>query len=526
MNIGFMQSQKPYLVSFSWWDTGRHAEIENGQQAHGNDSIRLIQKLLAETPSGSAFVDVGANVGFMTFSGAVQGHPTFAIDPISYNVAKLCEGKMANVDSGAFQEDMVHVIHAAAGAENKPQILMTRPADDVGFFDQSSLARTAVHQQKVTTETIPMVTIDSVTEIPIGVVKIDVQGFEYGVIQGMKKMLENSPPNYVLYEEDTGMIREAGFVPGASQKMLESYGYTCKLEGAAILCSLLKNEAEVCLKGPAMGQTSNHMVSIFHAIPTQGILGLDKVWSEFYNQWFEPHERVQLYFDGTCQTTISPVDSFYSEKTESRFNKKVWPLIKLKHTLLQKASEILASYDGPIATVHGRWLDGGCVERAETLNNFCTHKKENWKETCHYTQDSISKLSNSKLSKRFVYMSDGQKPEYANTFQNVDHHPFDVQFAMMVESEYHFGNPMSSIDYVISKMRENKPTYPEQCFAGRLPIAKTDKMSAAATVQKKDGFVFLMFLNDAYLEMTKSFICHQPTLLKANYFCDHKPPVN
>jgi FkbM family methyltransferase len=461
IHIGFMQSQKPYLVSFSWWDTGRHAEIKNDQQAHDNDSIRLIQKLLAETPSGSAFVDVGANVGFMTFSGAVQGHPTFAIDPISYNVAKLCEGKMANVDSGAFQEDMVHVIHAAAGAENKPQILMTRPADDVGLF--SSLARTAVHQKKVTTETIPMVTIDSVVgEIPIGVVKIDVQGFEYGVIQGMKKRLENSPPNYVLYEEDPGMIREAGFVPGASQKMLESYGYICKLEGADILCSLLKNEAEVCLKGPAMGQTANYMVSIFHAIPTQGILGLDKVWSDFYNQWFEPHERVKLYFDGTCQTTISPVDSFYSEKTESRFNKKVWPLITLKHALLQNASEILASYDGPIATVHGRWLSGTCVERADTLNNFCTLKKENWKETCHYTQDSISKLTK---MKPIVYMSDGQKPEYANTFENVDHHPFDVQFAMMVESEYHFGNPMSSIDYVVSKMRENKPTYPEQCFA-------------------------------------------------------------
>ena len=281
-----------------------------------------------------------------------------------------------------------------------------------------------------------------------------------------------------------------------------------------------QSQTDVCLKGPAMGQTSNHMVSIFHAIPTQGILGLDKVWSEFYNQWFEPHERVQLYFDGTCQTTISPVDSFYSEKTESRFNKKVWPLIKLKHTLLQKASEILASYDGPIATVHGRWLDGTCVERAETLNNFCTHKKENWKETCHYTQDSISKLLPEKI-KHVVYMSDGQKPEYANTFQNVDHHPFGVQFAMIVESEYHFGNPMSSIDYIVSKMRENKPTYPEQCFAGRLPIAKTDKMSAAATdhsktdyiqkgkiMQSKNGFVNIQLLNHGFVNMTKSWICN------------------
>ena len=239
VNIGFMQSAgPPYQVSFSWWDSKRLALIKQGKKAFNNPSIVRIQQLLADSPLGSAFVDVGANVGFMTFSGAAQGHPTFAIDPISYNVAKLCEGIAANVESGAFKEDMVHVFHAAAGADSKSQIKMTRPANDVGYFDQSSLARTAVHQQKVTTETIPMVTVDEVVgNVSVGVVKIDVQGFEYGVMQGMKKVLKQQQPKYVFYEEDPGMIRQAGFTPGASKAFVESYGYRCKQEGADFLCT-------------------------------------------------------------------------------------------------------------------------------------------------------------------------------------------------------------------------------------------------------------------------------------------------
>ena len=238
IHIGFMKSKHPYQVSFSWWDTARHNEITNGKETHSNDSVMTIQKLLAEIPINSVFIDVGANVGFMTFSGAVQGHQTIAIDPISYNIAKICEGKNANVNNGLFKEDMVRVIHAAAGSENKPQINITRPTDDTGYFEQSSLARTAVHKNKITTETIPMVTIDSIiNEVRVGMVKIDVQGFEYDVLLGMKKILENNPPKYIFYEEDPRMIREAGFVPGASRKMLELYDYTCQSKGGDILCS-------------------------------------------------------------------------------------------------------------------------------------------------------------------------------------------------------------------------------------------------------------------------------------------------
>jgi len=61
---------------------------------------------------------------------------------------------------------------------------------------------------------------------------------------------------------------------------------------------------------------------------------------------------------------------------------------------------------------------------------------------------------------------------------------------MMVESDYHFGNPMSSIDYIVSKMRENKPTYPEQCFAEKKSLQRLFRQNPVGEVlghQGEDG---------------------------------------
>ena len=226
------------------------------------------------------------------------------------------------------------------------------------------------------------------------------------------------------------------------------------------------NSVDVCLSElNPMGRTANHMVSILHATPAKGTLGLGEYWSNFYTKWFDIQENVKLYFDGECKSTVTPVDAFYSAKSKFRFNKKDWPKsIVLKKAYRDEAKRILASYDGPVATVHGRWLENTCITRANALNNFCVHKKENWKNTCHYTSQRVSKLMPANI-KHLLYISDGQKAEYAKTFLHVDKHSFNIQFALMIESDYHFGNPMSSIDYAVSKMRQHKPTYPEKCFA-------------------------------------------------------------
>jgi FkbM family methyltransferase len=260
VNIGRMKSNypkdAPYLVSFSWWDGRiRVAQFRDWtKEVRANPSVHAIQTLLHDkTSPNAAFVDVGANVGFMTHFALSLGRHVYAIDPISYDIAKICEGYKANIKQGwvattttaaaaarntssssslSDKKNLLHLYHAVAGEQVRSRVNITRPSDEVGFFDQSSLSHNAVFQKKTVEEHIPMLTIDSIIppDMPIGVVKIDVQGHEYGVLKGMYHLLsrKQSPPQYIFYEESVKHIEAAGYKVGACRQLLEQvHGYTC-----------------------------------------------------------------------------------------------------------------------------------------------------------------------------------------------------------------------------------------------------------------------------------------------------------
>jgi FkbM family methyltransferase len=231
--------EPPYPVSLAWWDK-RLKRTKEDQEVHANGSVQYIQKLLNEMPLDSLFIDIGANVGFMTMYAISQKRQVIAVEPIGYNIAKLCEGLRAHQ---RFLDSFLKLYHAAAGPSYVPNVNITRPSDQVGFFDQSSLSREAVHKSDVVTEHIPLVTVDSLVTSSqnVAVVKIDVQGHEFGVVQGMKELLsrpKGSAP-HVFYEESPTHIQNAGHQPGAVKQLLENdFGYTCKNAGTGdIICN-------------------------------------------------------------------------------------------------------------------------------------------------------------------------------------------------------------------------------------------------------------------------------------------------
>ena len=253
LRAAWMKSIGPdYMVSYSWWDSrggltdakGKMKSLGDMMIAESNDSVEEVQKLVLASPPGAALLDIGANVGFMTFFAPATGRSVYAFDPISYDIAKLCEGLLLNLASNTLSLDQikqVHLFHAAVGAKAKSNIQITRPADNIGFFDQASLTAAAVEQpgQKVT-ETIDMVAVDDIVpdEVPVGVVKIDVQGHEAGVLRGMTRLLSRNKgyPTAVLFEEVPDLTRKAGWTPGECKKMLEGFGYACKEQGIDVLC--------------------------------------------------------------------------------------------------------------------------------------------------------------------------------------------------------------------------------------------------------------------------------------------------
>jgi FkbM family methyltransferase len=223
-----------YPVSLAWWDRRLKATKEEYQKVNANASVKYIQKLLNEASPNSLFIDIGANVGFMTMCAISQKRQVIAVEPIGYNIAKLCEGLRAQ------QPDVLHLFmklyHAAAGPYFVPSVNITRPSDKVGFFDQSSLSREAVYKGDIVTEHIPLVAVDSLVTSSqnVAVVKIDVQGHEYGVVKGMKELWsrpKGSAP-HVFYEDLPSHTQAAGHQPGAVKQFLENdFGYTCKNAG-------------------------------------------------------------------------------------------------------------------------------------------------------------------------------------------------------------------------------------------------------------------------------------------------------
>jgi FkbM family methyltransferase len=247
VNIGRMSTipdaRLQYLVSFSWWDIRlRKGNFKRGKAVKSNPSVIMIQRLLLESREKGAFIDVGANVGFMAnYATCLLDKRVYAIDPISYNIAKLCEGYRANILEGFARNDSLYLYHAAAGPEELPLINITRPSNQAGFFDRSSLSRVNILSREVVQESIPMITIDSIIpeSVPISVVKIDVQGHEYGVLQGMTRILSRKVgyPIYVFFEDDEKLTNNSGFVPGASAQLLTSFGYNCSSQKGDTLCT-------------------------------------------------------------------------------------------------------------------------------------------------------------------------------------------------------------------------------------------------------------------------------------------------
>jgi FkbM family methyltransferase len=215
-----------------------------------SDPTPMMEYVINATTSAAAdelFVDIGGNIGLYTLSTLSLGIPTLSVEPIAYNLDRLCKGYRKNMealvkpppDAAQFT-----LIKAAVANEAKPEMNISHPVASFGKQDQSSLfANTigVVRKPVLEVETVPLVRLDQVipANIPIGFVKIDVQGAESLVLEGMRGLLERKTgfPKMVWYEEQARVVKKANIVKlGQNQAYLESFGYQCRTLVNDILC--------------------------------------------------------------------------------------------------------------------------------------------------------------------------------------------------------------------------------------------------------------------------------------------------
>lgn len=132
-----------------------------------------------------------------------------------------------------------------------------------------------------------------------------------------------------------------------------------------------------------------------------------------------------------------------------------------------------------VISVHRRWLEGECHRRSSSSNEkFCmnesnrignttmkqTHSTEQY---CDIVYDNITQQFQhleEDAPYQVILFTDGQKPEFDLTFPTIDDNHFTFQLWMMTLSGIHFGNPVSSVDYVVYHWRKGIRMYPSDCF--------------------------------------------------------------
>ena len=159
-----------------------------------NADISCIYASAKEIPFGATVIDVGANIGIMACSLAVQRPDlsVIAIEPVPPNVECLRRNVVANGLNN------VEVIHAAV--TDKPGRVRVNVNGPWSVVMEHGEAE------------VPAVTLDEFTSRNVGLVKIDVEGWEPYVLSGGRTLMAAHRPR-VLMEWNTWSLMLAHHDP-------------------------------------------------------------------------------------------------------------------------------------------------------------------------------------------------------------------------------------------------------------------------------------------------------------------------
>lgn len=169
----------------------------NSDYALGKNELPVQKAFLNYVKLNDVVYDIGANIGFFTIIAAKlvgPGGHVYAFEPISENINKLRH----NININKFLNVTVFE-KAVSKSSGKEKIFLTKNSGG------HTLSSGGVPKNKIGEIMIDIVSIDEMVEDlkinPPDIVKIDVEGAEYNVIDGMNKTIKKFRPLFI-YEVD------------------------------------------------------------------------------------------------------------------------------------------------------------------------------------------------------------------------------------------------------------------------------------------------------------------------------------
>jgi FkbM family methyltransferase len=212
------------------------------------DPFWALAKRSPELFTGGDILDIGANIGYTAwvFTAALKANArapgkVYAFEPDSASFATLGEiVRRKNLG------DSVEIFNMAVGSANGSLEFWhneEHSADHRVVTEQFKTSRPA--GEKITT--VAVTSVDSFVAARnlqnILLIKIDVQGYELAVCEGMRKAIEKFPAMCVAFEYAPDGMRELGFEPSALLDFFRSAGYQLHILTRAATTLALDNRA-------------------------------------------------------------------------------------------------------------------------------------------------------------------------------------------------------------------------------------------------------------------------------------------
>jgi FkbM family methyltransferase len=188
------------------------------------DDLRDLVRSHPSLLRGGNVLDVGANIGYTAtvLARTIEpGYRVYAFEPEPFNY-RILQQTAAQPEL----RDKVVVLQCAVGADDGTIELWQNLGHHADHRVITEQFRSAV--SGVTGISVPMVSIDRFLERnpgPVSFVKIDVQGFELPVCQGMKTTIERNPNLTVVLEYAPSAMLGLGFNPSQLVGFLVDRGF-------------------------------------------------------------------------------------------------------------------------------------------------------------------------------------------------------------------------------------------------------------------------------------------------------------
>ncbi len=175
------QTRTRYHNNFSYFVNDEM--IGSSLQRYGEYQQSELNFLLSILTPDSVVYDVGANIGYHTTAFASRARQVISFEPNPQNFALLQQNTSGLEQVTTYQTAVSNTLGTGYIADFDPAVY--------GNFGHMTMSTSGVQ--------VPCITLDSVNHAPPDLIKIDVEGHEYEVLQGCMHLLKSRRP--VVYYE-------------------------------------------------------------------------------------------------------------------------------------------------------------------------------------------------------------------------------------------------------------------------------------------------------------------------------------